>query len=90
MSRYKPINENRKDTINDIYGNELGNFFLCISVKNYNAKIEICGDASCAIPAMFDTLYEITKKTGFNDKEKLIDIMNRVWEEKDANKFDGN
>lgn len=90
MSRYKPINENRENTIQDIYGNKLGNFFISIAVKNYDGHVEMCGDVSCGVPAIFDTLYEITKKTGFNDKEKLIDIMNRVWEEKDGNKFDDN
>ena len=87
MSRYKPINE---DTIQDVYRNKLGNFFICIAVKNYNAKVKMCGDVSCGVPAIFDTLYEISKKTAFNDKEKLIDIMNRVWEEKDDNKSDDN
>lgn len=90
MSRYNPITGNSKQTINDIYGNELGNFFLCISVKNYNAKIKMCGDTSCGVPAIFDLLYQISKKTGFNDKEKLIDIMNRVWEEHDGNESNDN
>lgn len=89
MSRYEPI-KNRKETINDIYGNELGNFFLCISIKDYKAKIEMCGDAACGIPSMFDALYSISKKIGFDDKEKLIKILNKVWEEKDDNKSDDN
>ena len=89
MSRYKPI-KNRKETINDIYGNELGNFFLCISVQNYKAKIETCGDVSTGIPAMFDAMFELGKKSGFNDKEKLIELLNRIWEAKDGNKFGDN
>lgn len=89
MSRYEPI-KNRKETINDIYGNELGNFFLCISIKDYKAKIEMCGDASCGVLSMFDVLYSISKKTVFDDKEKLIEIMNRVWEGKDAAESDDN
>lgn len=90
MSRYKPNTENRGETINDIYGNELGNFFISISIKNYNAKIEMCGDVSCGVPALFGAMYEIGKKSGFNDKEKLIKIMNKVWEEKDGNKSTDN
>jgi hypothetical protein len=81
MSRYKPINENRKETINDIYGNELGNFFLCISIKNYNAKIECCGDASCGIPAMFHQMFNMMEKTGVSDNKFLHEILDKCWEE---------
>lgn len=93
MSRYEQIKKtNRKDTIQDVYGNELGNFFLRISIQDYNAKIEICGDVSCGVPSIFDVLYSISKKSGFDDKEKLIEILNAVWEEKEknGNKFGDN
>lgn len=87
MSRYKPFTKFK--TINDIYGNELGNFFSCISIKDYEAKIEICGDAAAGITATADMLYMLCNRSGLS-KERLFDVINRVWEEHDVNESNNN
>ena len=89
MSRYKPINENRKVTINDVYGNQVGNFFSKIEIRNFKANVEVCGDAVAGITATLDMIYNLCNKTGFS-KEMLLKMINRVWEEKDGNKSDDN
>ena len=86
MSRYRKVeNKSHEERINEIYGDELGNFYCLISIKNYEAHIKSCGDVSCGIPAMLNHIFRMAedaanKGAKFNI-DKFTQFVKQVYEE---------
>lgn len=90
MSRYRFNPEKQEEkTIEEVYGDRLGYFFLLITIKDFAAQIKTCGDTAVGITATADMLYNLCKRSGLS-KEHVFDIINKVWEEHDINESNDN